>query len=66
MTKSTITITQPDDWHLHLRDGAVLAAGVLRPEDAGPALREVERIVRVAPRVADGGLVRLRLGVPAG
>ena len=26
MTKSTITITQPDDWHLHLRDGDVLAS----------------------------------------
>jgi len=24
MTKTTITITQPDDWHLHLRDKAVL------------------------------------------
>lgn len=24
MTKSTITITQPDDWHLHLRDGDTL------------------------------------------
>jgi dihydroorotase len=24
MTKSTITITQPDDWHLHLRDGDAL------------------------------------------
>lgn len=24
MTKSSLTITQPDDWHLHLRDGEVL------------------------------------------
>ena len=24
MTKTQITITQPDDWHLHLRDGEVL------------------------------------------
>lgn len=24
MTKSSITITQPDDWHLHLRDGEAL------------------------------------------
>ncbi|MBC7942594.1 MAG: dihydroorotase, partial [Chitinophagaceae bacterium] len=23
---STLTIRQPDDWHLHLRDGAALAA----------------------------------------
>ena len=22
----TLTLTRPDDWHLHLRDGAVLAA----------------------------------------
>lgn len=26
MTKTTITITQPDDWHLHLRDNEVLNA----------------------------------------
>ena len=26
MTKSTITITQPDDWHLHLRDGDALSS----------------------------------------
>jgi dihydroorotase len=26
MTKSTLTITLPDDWHLHLRDGEVLAS----------------------------------------
>ena len=26
MTKTTLTITQPDDWHLHLRDGDVLSA----------------------------------------
>jgi len=30
--KNTLTITQPDDWHLHLRDGALLAAVV--PESA--------------------------------
>ncbi len=24
MTKTTITITRPDDWHLHMRDGEVL------------------------------------------
>ncbi len=24
MTKTTLTITQPDDWHLHLRDGDIL------------------------------------------
>jgi dihydroorotase len=26
MTAGTLTITRPDDWHLHLRDGAALAA----------------------------------------
>ena len=25
MSQQEITITRPDDWHLHLRDGAVLA-----------------------------------------
>jgi dihydroorotase len=28
MTAQTLTITQPDDWHLHLRDGEVLARTV--------------------------------------
>jgi dihydroorotase len=23
---TTLTLTRPDDWHLHLRDGAALAA----------------------------------------
>jgi dihydroorotase len=26
MTSTTLTLTRPDDWHLHLRDGAALAA----------------------------------------
>ena len=26
MTASSLTLTRPDDWHLHLRDGAALAA----------------------------------------
>ena len=25
-TPSTITLRRPDDWHVHLRDGAMLAA----------------------------------------
>ena len=28
MTDSKLTLTRPDDWHLHLRDGAVLASVV--------------------------------------
>jgi dihydroorotase len=28
MTNPTLTLTRPDDWHLHLRDGAALAAVV--------------------------------------
>ncbi|MFU8878591.1 MAG: dihydroorotase, partial [Wenzhouxiangellaceae bacterium] len=26
MTDSRLTLTRPDDWHLHLRDGALLRA----------------------------------------
>jgi dihydroorotase len=26
MTRDTLTLTRPDDWHLHLRDGAAMAA----------------------------------------
>jgi len=26
MTLQTLTLTRPDDWHLHLRDGDMLAA----------------------------------------
>lgn len=29
MTTKTITITKPDDWHLHLRDGEMLGTAVL-------------------------------------
>ncbi|MBE9560329.1 MAG: dihydroorotase [Proteobacteria bacterium] len=29
MTKTTLTITQPDDWHLHLRDGDALTSVAL-------------------------------------
>ncbi len=28
MTSTTLTLTRPDDWHLHVRDGAALAAVV--------------------------------------
>ena len=26
MSMSSLTLTRPDDWHLHLRDGAAMAA----------------------------------------
>jgi dihydroorotase len=29
MTTSTLTLTRPDDWHVHLRDGAVMQSVVL-------------------------------------
>ncbi|WEX11241.1 dihydroorotase [Chelativorans sp. AA-79] len=35
----TLTIRQPDDWHLHLRDGAVLAA--VAPHSAGHFSRAI-------------------------
>ncbi len=28
---STLTLARPDDWHLHLRDGAAMAAVVGAP-----------------------------------
>ena len=28
MTASTLTITRPDDWHVHLRDGALMRSVV--------------------------------------
>ena len=47
----TLTIRRPDDWHLHLRDGAMLA-GVL------PASRDFARAIvmpNLVPPVVDGG-----------
>lgn len=39
MTQQTLTIVRPDDWHLHLRDGAALAAVV------GASARQFARAV---------------------
>ncbi len=39
MTADTITLTRPDDWHLHLRDGAALAA--VLPDSARQFARAV-------------------------
>jgi dihydroorotase len=32
-----LTITRPDDWHLHLRDGEALAAVCRTPPASSPA-----------------------------
>jgi len=39
MSTNTLTITQPDDWHLHLRDGAALAS--VLPHSAAQFARAV-------------------------
>ena len=36
---STLTITRPDDWHLHVRDGAALAGRACRIRRASSAAR---------------------------
>jgi dihydroorotase len=33
---NSITLTRPDDWHLHLRDGAALAAVVPTRRGSSP------------------------------
>ena len=33
----TLTITRPDDWHLHLRDGAAMASVCRTPRASSPA-----------------------------
>ena len=38
---STLTLIRPDDWHVHLRDGAALAAQ-LAPHDACVNLSALE------------------------
>lgn len=63
----TLTITRPDDWHLHLRDGAMMA-GVL------PASRDFARaivmpnLVPPVVRASDAAAYRARIlaALPAG
>src|SRR5437773_1102328 len=43
MTASTLTITRPDDWHVHLRDEALLRSVVGATARAYPALEAMER-----------------------
>jgi dihydroorotase len=61
MTKTTITITQPDDWHLHLRDGEALnsvapftakqfARAIIMP-NLNPPVTTVVRAVEYLDRV---------------
>ncbi|MFZ5722520.1 MAG: dihydroorotase [Pseudomonadota bacterium] len=64
----TLTITRPDDWHLHFRDGAVLSAVV------PPTARVFARAIcmpNLVPPVTDSALAaayreRIRAAVPAG
>ena len=51
---STLTLTRPDDWHLHVRDGEALAAVV--PDTArrfGRALITVGKLVAVDRTLRD-------------
>jgi dihydroorotase len=65
---STLTITRPDDWHLHLRDGAELASVVGYTARAFaraivmPNLRPPVTTVEQAARYRD----RIRAALPAG
>ncbi len=60
MTTESLTITRPDDWHLHLRDGALMGAvlhhtarhfarAVVMPNLKPPV---VSRVSRLTPRFA--------------
>ncbi|MBM4219772.1 MAG: dihydroorotase [Gammaproteobacteria bacterium] len=65
---STLTITRPDDWHLHLRDGAELAsvlgytARAFARAIVMPNLRPPVTTVKQAARYRD----RIRAALPAG
>jgi dihydroorotase len=64
----TLTIAKPDDWHLHLRDGAELAsvvgysARVFRRAIVMPNLKPPVTTVALAARYRD----RIRAALPAG
>ena len=64
----TLTITRPDDWHLHLRDGDALAVTV--PATAGVFRRAIvmPNLVPPVTTVADALAYRARIleAVPAG
>ena len=56
----TLTITRPDDWHLHLRYGAALAA--VLPHTAERFARARSQGLRMSVRITD---VERRTGVGA-
>src|SRR4051812_14289706 len=65
---TTLTITRPDDWHLHVRDGAALAAVV--PDTARQFARAII-MPNLKPPVTTTALAlayrdRIRAAVPAG
>ncbi len=67
-TPSSITLTRPDDWHLHVRDGAAMAAVV--PDTARQFARAIV-MPNLRPPVltadqASGYRDRIRAAVPAG
>ncbi len=67
-TPSSITLTRPDDWHLHVRDGAAMAAVV--PDTARQFARAIV-MPNLRPPVltadqASGYRDRIRAAVPSG
>ena len=65
---STLTLTRPDDWHLHVRDGAALAAVV--PHTAAQFARAII-MPNLRPPVTTAAQAlaykaRIRAAVPAG
>lgn len=64
----TLTLTRPDDWHLHLRDGAMLAA--VLPDSARQCARAII-MPNLKPPVTDTALAlayreRILAALPAG
>ena len=68
MSKDTLTLTRPDDWHLHLRDGDALRA--VLPDTARRFARAIVMPNLVPPvrSVADAAAYRSRIldALPAG
>ena len=67
-TPSTLTLTRPDDWHLHVRDGAAMAAVV--PDTARQFARAIVMPnLRPPVTTAEQAIAyrdRIRAAVPAG